>query len=226
MDLAHDGHRRPGARGGERGALAGQSGADDEDVMCGHGGRVYIGYGPARPAGQRGGGGAGGAAAPAKAQRAGNGWDGRGPAERCLARPYLYPDRAATGPGAKTASDRSARREVGLQRARDLLERDDAAQAALAVDRHQGAEAPQRLGAQQRLQRRVGPHLALPARGDDQLAHRPVAGAALGDLAQRLAVGEADVAAVRLDDREPLPALVAQEEVLVGARRPAGRRGS
>ena len=40
--------RRPGARGGERGALAGQSGADDEDVVCGHGGRVYIGYGPLR----------------------------------------------------------------------------------------------------------------------------------------------------------------------------------
>ena len=52
-----------------------------------------------------------------------------------------------------------------LQRARDLLERDDAAQAAVGVDRHQRAEAAQRLGAEQRLERRVGAHLAVRAGG-------------------------------------------------------------
>ena len=54
VDLAHDGDGRPGARGGERSALAGQSGADDEDVVCGHGGRVYKPYGPLRRPAQRG----------------------------------------------------------------------------------------------------------------------------------------------------------------------------
>src|SRR3954464_3389593 len=34
---------RPARRG--RGALAGESGSDDEDVVCGHGGRVYKSYG-------------------------------------------------------------------------------------------------------------------------------------------------------------------------------------
>ena len=54
VDLAHDGDGRAGARRGDRGALAGQAGADDEDVVCGHGGRVYKSYGPYRRPAQRG----------------------------------------------------------------------------------------------------------------------------------------------------------------------------
>src|SRR5215208_4474702 len=76
----------------------------------------------------------------------------------------------------------SARREVRLEGLRDLLERHDAPQAAVAVDRHQGTQAAQGLGAQQRLERRVGLHLALLARADDQLAHRAGVAAALRDL--------------------------------------------
>ena len=49
-------------------------------------------------------------------------------------------------------------RWLRLQRARDLVERHDAAQPALGVDRHQRAEPAQRLGAEQRLERRVGAH--------------------------------------------------------------------
>ena len=41
MDLGHDGHGRPGLGGREGGPLAGESGADDQDVMCGHGARSY-----------------------------------------------------------------------------------------------------------------------------------------------------------------------------------------
>ena len=37
VDLAHDGHRRPGLGRSQGGALAGEACADDEDVVCGHG---------------------------------------------------------------------------------------------------------------------------------------------------------------------------------------------
>jgi hypothetical protein len=36
MDLAQDGHRRAFVRGGGGGALAGEAGPDDQDVVCGH----------------------------------------------------------------------------------------------------------------------------------------------------------------------------------------------
>jgi hypothetical protein len=51
MDLAQDGHRGAGIRGGGGGALAGQAGSDDQDVVCGHvalkstGRRVPLTYG-------------------------------------------------------------------------------------------------------------------------------------------------------------------------------------
>jgi hypothetical protein len=39
VDLGHDGHGRPGFGCCEGGPLAGESGADDQDVVCGHGSR-------------------------------------------------------------------------------------------------------------------------------------------------------------------------------------------
>src|SRR4051794_25375640 len=54
VDLAHDRDRGSRARGGECGALAGESGADDEYVVYGHGGRVYKPYGPRRRLAQPG----------------------------------------------------------------------------------------------------------------------------------------------------------------------------
>src|SRR3954469_20076665 len=56
------------------------------------------------------------------------------------------------------------RRQAGLQRPGDLLERDHAAQAAVIVHGHQRAEAPQRLGRGQRLERRVGGDLLAAGR--------------------------------------------------------------
>jgi hypothetical protein len=41
VDLGHDGHGRPRFGGGKGGPLTGEAGADDEDVVCGHGGRSY-----------------------------------------------------------------------------------------------------------------------------------------------------------------------------------------
>ena len=51
VDLAHDRHGRPGAGGRERGALAGEAGADDQHVVGGHGGGVYWRYGLETPRG-------------------------------------------------------------------------------------------------------------------------------------------------------------------------------
>ena len=41
VDLGHDGHGRPGLGGREGGPLAGEAGADDQDVVGGHEARVY-----------------------------------------------------------------------------------------------------------------------------------------------------------------------------------------
>ena len=105
-------------------------------------------------------------------------------------------------------------------------QRDDAAQPALAVDRHQRAEAAQRLRGEQALQRRVGGHLALRgarARRRRGPATAPSSRSAACSTAARWArPGEA---AVVLHDGEPLPALVAEEEVLVGGGRPSRPAG-
>ena len=42
VDLGHDGHGRAGLGGREGGPLAGQSGADDQNVVCGHGGAILL----------------------------------------------------------------------------------------------------------------------------------------------------------------------------------------
>jgi hypothetical protein len=41
VDLGDDAHRRPGFGGAQRGALAGEAGAYDEDIMLGHGAGFY-----------------------------------------------------------------------------------------------------------------------------------------------------------------------------------------
>jgi hypothetical protein len=41
MDLAHDRDAGTGFGGGEGGALACEAGADDEDIVCGQGWRLY-----------------------------------------------------------------------------------------------------------------------------------------------------------------------------------------
>jgi hypothetical protein len=42
MDLAHDRDGRPVTRRLERSALTGETSADDEDVVCRHGGGAYL----------------------------------------------------------------------------------------------------------------------------------------------------------------------------------------
>src|SRR3954452_13168293 len=106
-----------------------------------------------------------------------------------------------------------------LQRPPDLIDGDDAAQHALAVDGEQRAEVAQGLGGQELLARGARRHRPLAVVGDHQLADRAVAlGAAQTDhVLERGPVDDSDEAPGGVDHGKPLPPLVAQEIVLVGA---------
>src|SRR3954451_6117837 len=114
------------------------------------------------------------------------------------------------------SSGHAARRGRG-ERAADLLEGDDAAQALVAVDDHQRAERAQALRAEEVLDRRV----VVDAEGLVAVRVEHV-----GDVQRRLALlhGAVDAGLVqqpeeaardRVGDREPRPA-VAQEELVLG----------
>src|SRR5215208_2745097 len=73
-------------------------------------------------------------------------------AARCPARPAPMIRTSWVGTGRRVyCQTASGRRQPRLQRARDLLERDHPAQAAVGVDGHERALAAQRLAGQQRL---------------------------------------------------------------------------
>src|SRR3954453_24141437 len=107
---------------------------------------------------------------------------------------------------------------AGGQRPAHAVERDHAAEAVVGVDDQQRPQAPQRVGAQQRLERRVARHAGARPGGLGQVGRRE-GGLAAGDRAVHALLDQEPAhAPERVDDREPRP-VVAQEELVLGRQR-------
>src|SRR6201996_5523030 len=99
----------------------------------------------------------------------------------------------------------------GCERAREVLDRDPAAEAAVGVDRHQRAEAAQVRVRQQRVERGIVADEEAAVVVDDVRNQRDGAGD-LGDVVGGFALEQAEEPVGGVDDREPGPAVA--EEVL------------
>src|SRR5215218_7711759 len=125
------------------------------------------------------------------------------------AKPSALSPPAPISPASSGATGRLTSRVP--QRPPDLLDRDDAAEAAFGVDRHQGAEAAEVLVGEEGVEGSV----VADEEADvlvDQVGHMGAGPGTLGHLVGPVALDQAEKAVGGVDDREPGPAVA--EEVL------------